>query len=353
MKAAVWHAQKDVRIEEVPEPPSPPPGQVKVQVAWCGICGTDLHEYLGGPIYIPADQPHPLTGAQAPIILGHEMSGEVVEVGPNVDRIRVGDRVALCPIIGCRKCKWCKSGLMGICPNIAFLGVSWHGGGFAQYVNVCDYMCYKIPPEVSYEVGALVEPFAATVRAVKRAKVMPEETVAVVGSGPIGMMAIQAARIAGAKMIVAFEPAAKRQELAKQCGANWVINPVSQDPMKEISELTDGEGANVVIECAGLDKTGILAGHIAQRTGRIMVMGVFERPAVLDYTDVVYGEKMILGSMGGYGVFDDAIRMMAEGKFNGDPLITGKIKLEDILQKGFDALIRFKEENAKILVSPD
>ncbi len=352
MKAAVWHARRDVRVEDVPEPPSPPPGQVKVEVAWCGVCGTDLHEYLGGPLYIPADAPHPLTGAQAPVILGHEMSGDVVEVGPDVTRVKVGDRVALCPIIGCLECQWCKSGLMGLCPSIAFLGVSWHGGGFSQYVNVYDYMCYQLPPEVPYEVGALVEPFAATYRAVKQAGVKPRETVAIVGTGPIGLMALQSARIAGAGQVVAFEPAVKRQELARQCGAAAVIDPLKQDPVAAIGELTDGAGADVVVECAGVEATGILAGRIARRKGRVVVMGVFEEPAPLDYTDLVYGEKTIMGSMGGYGLFDEAIQVMAEGKFDGKPLITGRIDLDDILTSGFDALIKHKEENVKILVSP-
>lgn len=351
MKAAIWHNQKDVRVEDVPEPPAPPKGQVKVEVVRCGICGTDLHEYLGGPIYIPDSSPHPLTGARSPIILGHEMSGRIVEIGPDVKRLKVGDRVALCPIIGCMECEWCKSGLMGLCPRVAFLGVSWHGGGFSRYVNVYEYMCYILPREVTFDVGALVEPFAATVRAVKKLKAKPEETAAVIGAGPVGLMALQAARIAGVKKVISVEPAAKRQDLAEKCGAYAVIDPLKLDPVSEIKRITGSEGVDVVVECAGLDKTGILAGRIAQRTGRIVVMGVFERPAVLDYTDLVYGEKTIMGSMGGYGVFDDAVSMMAEGKFNGDILITRKIPLDDIVEDGFKALIRHKEENVKILVS--
>jgi (R,R)-butanediol dehydrogenase/meso-butanediol dehydrogenase/diacetyl reductase len=351
MKAAVWHGRKDVRVDEVPEPPSPPAGQVKIEVAACGICGTDLHEYLGGPIYVPADAPHPLTGAQAPVILGHEMSGRIVEIGEGVSKVKVGDRVALCPIIGCLECHWCKSGVMGICPSVAFLGVSWHGGGFAKYVNVYEYMCYHLPPEVSYEVGALVEPFAATVRAVGRAKVQAHETVAVIGTGPVGLMALQAARIAGARQVIAVEPARKRQELATKCGAAAVVDPVKQDAVHVVQELTGGEGAHVVVECAGLEKTGMLAGHITGRTGRVVVMGVFEQPALFDYTDLVYGEKQIMGSMGGYGVFDDAIAMMADGRFDGDPLITKKIGLEDIVEQGFRALIEHKQDNVKILVT--
>ena len=122
MKAAIWHGRRDLRVEDVQEPPAPPAGQVKVEIAWCGLCGTDLHEYLGGPLYIPVATPHPLTGAQAPLILGHEAAGEVVQVGPGVSRVDVGDRVALCPIIGCLECESCRSGLMGLCSRIAFLG---------------------------------------------------------------------------------------------------------------------------------------------------------------------------------------------------------------------------------------
>ncbi len=352
MKAAVWHAQRDVRVEDVPEPPPPPAGQVKVEIEWCGICGTDLHEYMGGPLYVPTEAPHPLTGVKTPVILGHETSGTVVQVGPDVTRFEVGDRVVMCPIIGCLECEWCKSGLMGLCPNIAFLGISWHGGAFSQFVNVYEYMCYQLPPEVPFEIGALVEPWAAVVRAVKKANVEPGETVAVVGTGPIGLMALQAARIAGAGQVVALEVAAKRQQLARQIGASAVIDPAKQDPLEAIQDLTGGAGADAVIECAGVEATGILAGRIARRKGRVVVLGVFEKPAPLDYIDLVYGEKTVTGSMGGYGVFDEAIQMMADGTFDGEPLITGKIGLDDILTAGFDALIKHKEENVKILVSP-
>jgi (R,R)-butanediol dehydrogenase/meso-butanediol dehydrogenase/diacetyl reductase len=164
-------------------------------------------------------------------------------------------------------------------------------------------------------------------------------------------MALQAARIAGARQVIAVEPARKRQELARRCGAAHVVDPVQQDAVEEVRKITDGEGADVVMECAGLEKTGMLAGHISGRTGRIMVMGVFEQPALFDYTDVVYGEKHIIGSMGGYGVFDDAIAMMADGSFDGSPLITRKISLEHIVDQGFHALIEHKEDNVKILVS--
>jgi len=352
MKGAIWHGRQDIRVENIPEPPSPPPGQVKIEVRWCGICGTDLHEYLGGPLKIPVDAPHPMTGVQSPVILGHELAGKIVEIGSDIDNLKVGDRVATQTLIGCLECQWCKSGLMGLCPNLAFLGKSWHSGGFSRFVNVYDYMCYKLPPEVPDEIGAMVEPFAAAVRAVHRAKIKPGESVAIIGAGPIGLMALQAACITGAGQVVAIEPAANRRELALQCGATAVVDPMSQDPLDAVAEFTAGAGVDVVSECAGEEVTGIMAGRMARRQGRVIILGVFERPAPLDYTNLVFEEKVVLGSMGGYGVFDEAIKMMAEGKFQGDPLITGRIDLDDIVTEGFDVLIKDKEKHIKILVSP-
>src|SRR5579862_6391503 len=165
MKAAIWHGREDVRIEDMSEPPAPPRGQVQVQVAWCGICGTDLHEYSGGPVYIPVGHPHPLTGVQAPVQIGHEMSGIVIEVGEDVQGFKVGDRIAACPIVGCMECRWCRSGSMAQCDNVAFLGTSWTGGALAERLNLNAYQCYKLPDALSDESGALVEPFSSAVRA--------------------------------------------------------------------------------------------------------------------------------------------------------------------------------------------
>jgi (R,R)-butanediol dehydrogenase/meso-butanediol dehydrogenase/diacetyl reductase len=166
VKAAVWHGRQDVRIQNVAEPPPPPRGELQVDVAWCGICGTDLHEYLSGPLYIPVGQPHALTGVQAPVIIGHEMSGRVSAIGDGVENFSVGDRIAACPIVGCGDCRWCRAGSMAQCDRVAFLGTSWSGGGLAERLNLHAYQCYHLPTSISDEMGALVEPFSAAVRAV-------------------------------------------------------------------------------------------------------------------------------------------------------------------------------------------
>ena len=136
MKGAVWYGRQDVRVEHVAEPPEPPPEQLQVEVAWCGICGTDLHEYLGGPVYIPRSAPHPLTSVKAPVIIGHEMSGRVIAVGKGVRDFSVGDRIVACPIIGCQQCRWCRSGSMAQCDKVAFLGTSWSGGGALRAIEL-------------------------------------------------------------------------------------------------------------------------------------------------------------------------------------------------------------------------
>lgn len=351
MKAAVWHGREDVRVEDVADPPPPPSGQVQVEVAWCGICGTDLHEYLGGPLYIPTKAAHPVTGVRAPVIIGHEMSGRVTAVGDGVDDFAVGDRIAACPIIGCGQCRWCKSGSMGQCDKVAFLGTSWWGGGFSERLNLCAYQCYHLPHSMSDEIGALVEPFASTARAVMQGGVGPTHNVAIVGSGPIGLMSLLAAVILGAKRVVAVEVAERRIEAARQCGATAVINPSLEDPFQRADEITDGEGFDVVVECAGQEATGLLAGRLTRTRGKLVVMGVFEKPAPLDFTDLVFREKTVMGSMSGYGLFDQAIEMMKDPRFKGDVLITRRIGLEEIVDQGFRPLLAEKNKHVKTLVS--
>ena len=353
MKAAVWHGRRDVRIERVDEPPAPPSGQIQVKVAWCGICGTDLHEYEGGPLYIPLERPHPLTGVQAPVIIGHEMSGEVTAVGDGVDDFSPGDRIAACPIIGCGTCRWCRTGSMAQCDRVAFLGTSWTGGALAERLNLNAYQCYHLSPSISDEAGALVEPFSATVRAVAQSGAGPDDNVAIVGAGPIGLMSLMAARIRGAKRVVAFEVAEKRIEAARMCGADAVVNPAVQDPERAAREMTDGDGFDVVIECAGQPATVLMAGRITRTRGRLVIMGVFEKPAALDLTDIVFREKVVSGSMSGYGLYDDTIRMMTNPRFRGDVLISDRIGLDDLVGQGYYGLLHEKDRHVKILVRPE
>jgi (R,R)-butanediol dehydrogenase/meso-butanediol dehydrogenase/diacetyl reductase len=352
MKAAVWHGRQDVRVQEVSDPPPPPPGQVQVEVAYCGICGTDLHEYFSGPIYIPTSAPHPLTGVRAPVITGHEMSGRIVALGDGVEGFSVGDRVAGCPIVGCLECRWCKSGSMAQCDKVAFMGTSWTGGALAERLNLNAYQCYHLPDALSDEVAAMVEPFASTARPLMRADVGSEDSVAIVGPGPIGLMSMKSAVIRGAKQVVVVGRPGRRLELAKQCGATEVINIAAEDPLQRARQLTNGDGFDVVVECAGQPDGAHLAAQLTRTRGRLILMGVFDKPAPLDLTDIVFREKTVTGSMSGYGYFDESIAMMTDPRFQGESLITRRIRLDDLVEKGLGALLNEKGKHVKILVSP-
>jgi len=351
MKAAVWYDRKDVRVEDVPEPAAPGPGQVKVKVHWCGICGSDLHEYDAGPIFIPATAPHPLTGVQAPLILGHEFSGEVVEVGAEVKNAKVGDRITADACQYCGECYMCKINRYSICSSLAFTGLMTDGA-FAEYVNVPAYTIYQLPPDMPYDVGALVEPLAVGVHAIRRAPVIQGDSVAVVGAGTIGLVTLQSAKAAGASKVFVLEMAKARKEYAKKLGATAVIDPSETDPVEEIRRLTDGIGVDVAIECVGGDKTGALAVDLTRVGGKTVLVGIFEKPSEIHFNNLVFFEKEIVGSLAYYGEFKTAIALLSDGRITAEPLITAKIKLDDIVEKGFEELLANREQHIKILVSP-
>jgi (R,R)-butanediol dehydrogenase/meso-butanediol dehydrogenase/diacetyl reductase len=210
-----------------------------------------------------------------------------------------------------------------------------------------------LPDVISDEIGALVEPFSSTVRAVAQGRPGPEDYVAIVGAGPIGLMALMAARIRGAKRVVAVEVSEGRIAAAKQCGADAVIDPTRDDPEKRALELTDGEGFDLVMECAGQPATVLMAGKLTRTRGRFVIMGVFEKPAAIDLTDLVFREKTITGSMSGYGLYPESIAMMTDPRFHGDVLITDRIELDELVDRGYFGLLNEKDKHVKMLVRPE
>ncbi len=350
MKAAVWYGKKDVRVENVPEPPAPKRGEVKIKVFQTGICGSDLHEYDAGPIFIPVKEFHPLTGKKAPLILGHEFSGEIVEVGDGVANLAVGDRVAPDAAQHCGECYMCKVNRYSVCEKLAFTGLM-ADGAFAEYVNVPAYTCFKLLPELSNEAGALVEPLAVGIHAIRQGKVMQGDSVAVVGAGTIGLVTIQAARAAGASKVFAIELSKDRKEKARGLGA-IVLDPTQTDVAAAIKDQTDGQGVDVAVECIGKAETVNTGIQCAKRGGKVVVVGIFEKPGEINYNDLVFQEKEVVGSLAYCGEFDAAIALLADGRIKAEPLITGRIKLDDIVEHGFEELLKNRDSNIKILVEP-
>ncbi|MGW8186103.1 MAG: 2,3-butanediol dehydrogenase [Desulfobacterales bacterium] len=351
MKAAVWYGRKDVRVENVADPPAPGPGEVKIKVHQTGICGSDLHEYDVGPIFIPTEELHPLTKKKAPLILGHEFSGEIVEIGKGVKNVKVGDRVAPDAAQHCGECYMCKVNRYSLCEKLAFTGLM-ADGAFAEYVNVPAYTCFKLLPELSNEAGALVEPLAVGIHAIRQGKLLQGDTVAVVGAGTIGLVTIQAARAAGASKVFSIEVAKDRKEFAKGLGA-IVLDPNETDVAAEVKKQTNGEGVNVAIECIGKAETVNTCIQCARRGGKVVIVGIFEKPGEINYNDLVFEEKELVGSLAYCGEFDTAIALLADGRITAETLITGRIRLEDIVEKGFEELLKNRESNVKILVSPE
>ncbi|MBN9109346.1 MAG: 2,3-butanediol dehydrogenase [Pseudonocardia sp.] len=351
MKAARFYGPGDIRIDDVPEPTTQP-GTVKVEVEWAGICGTDLHEYLEGPIFAPtADAPHPLTGESVPITLGHEFAGVVAEVGAGVDRVRVGDRVAVEPYIICGTCDACTQGRYNVCATLGFVGLSGYGGGFAQYVVAQERWVHPLG-DLGTDVGALIEPLAVAYHAVRLSGVTPGQTALVFGSGPIGLVTTAALRAAGVEEVVVVEPAQVRKAKAPVAGATHVLDPTTTDVVAEVHELTKGRGADVSFECAGIDAVLASAIRSTRAGGTVVNVAIWGHEASVAMNDLVFREVNVLGSLAYANDHPATIEMVASGKVDPFQFITGRIELDDIVAKGFDELISNKEENVKILVRP-
>lgn len=349
MKAAVWYGKRDVRIEDFPESP-PASGFVKAKVYWCGICGTDLHEYEEGPVMIRT-APHPLTGIKPPIVLGHEFSGEVVQCGAGVANLKPGDRIVTNTLYTCGQCYWCQRGLHSICEKLGGIGLASHGA-FAEYINVKADQCYVIPSDVPNDVAALVEPMAAAVHAVRKGHVLPGDRVAVIGAGPIGLMTIQAARAAGASQVFALELARSRRDRAAAFGA-VPLDPRDKNCRSRLLEQTKGVGPDVVIECVGAPETGPMAVELVRRGGLAVIMGVFSKPSVLHFNELVFTEKKIIGSLCYEDEYETVLALLADGRLTGEGLITGRIPLDELITEGFEELLKNKESHLKILVRPN
>jgi len=351
MRAAVWHGRQDIRVEDVPLPADPPPGWVQIRVEWCGICGSDLHEYVAGPVFIPVEKPHPLTGIQGQCILGHEFSGEIVKLGAGVNGFVPGERIAADACQHCGTCYYCRSGLYNLCEKLAFTGLM-NDGAFAELVNVPAELLYKLPADFPAEAGALIEPLAVGMHAVKKAGSLLGQNVVVVGAGTIGLCTIMCARAAGAAQVIALEMSSARKAKALEVGASLVLDPKECDALAEIRARTHGLGADVSFECIGNKHTAKLAIDVVRNAGKSVLVGIFEEPSSFNFFELVSTEKQVIGALAYNGEFADVIAFIADGRLDVEPLITGRIGLEDIVGRGFEELVNNKEHNVKIIVSP-
>ena len=259
MKAGVLHAKDDIRYEEIPMPTASK-GEVLVKVKTTGICGSDLPRVLGNEAHF------------FPIVLGHEFSGEVVEIGEGVTSVKVGDRVAGVPLIPCLTCDDCQKGNYSLCKYYSFIG-SREQGSFAEYVKMPERNVVKFDDSVSFEQGAFFEPATVALHGLLCADYCAGEDVAILGGGTVGMFTAQWAKIFGAKKVFVFDIDKDRLALAKRLGADETINTLDKDFIQQVDELTNKKGFGFVYETAGVDITMKLAFEIAGNKASVCFIG--------------------------------------------------------------------------------
>ena len=349
MQALRFHAARDLRIEDVPAPSGPGDDEVVVRVVTCGICGTDLHEYVAGPIVTPV-HPHPLTGAQNPQILGHEFSGEVVAVGQAVSRVGVGDRVAIMPLAYCGHCAYCSRGLQHLCATMGCVGLSHAWGGMAELATVAEYQVVRLPDGVSYQQGALIEPTAVAAYGVERGGVKPGDRVLVTGAGPIGALAALCARGAGASVVYVSEPNAARRARAEALGVATVVDPTAVDVPSLLVDEGDGLGVDVAIECSGHPNGFATAVASLRRRGTLAQTGLFVGEATVEPMLWSLNDLTIVGTWcyWVYG-FDRIAAQIAAGDLPVERVVTSSVPLEGA-PDAFERLASGGADEIKVLV---
>jgi threonine dehydrogenase-like Zn-dependent dehydrogenase len=250
VRAAVYHGPGDVRIESVPEPEPPGPGELVVEVLRGAICGTDSSEYAHGPHLIPLHERHANSGHVGPLVLGHEYVGRVTAVGEGVSDFAVGDRVVTGAGVACGECEWCRAGRTNLCAHYYTLGLHTDGG-LAAAARTPANICVAVPDECSDEAAAMAQPLAVAMHALNRGRIVPGESVVIIGVGGIGALMVGGARGRGIEGVIAVDVDDSRLATARELGAGHTVHAEREDVVVTVQELTGGEGAHVVLEASG------------------------------------------------------------------------------------------------------
>ena len=349
MKALVLHTVADLRLESVPQP-VPRDGEALVRVAFCGVCGSDIPRIFVKGTY------------RFPTICGHEFAGTIEECGTGVENFSPGDRVTVFPLLWCGRCPACEEGKYSQCQDYDYLG-SRSDGAFAEYISVPEKNLVPVPDNVSLEWAAMVEPAAVALHALRRAGGCDiGETVSVFGAGPIGMMVAQWARVLGASQVLLFGRSPEKLRIARELGFEHVFSTQDNDPVRMVESLTEGHGAQMCIEAAGVPATLLASLASCRRGGRVVLLGNPSEdvtvPASL-LSQVMRREVQILGTwnsdFSAAGNPDDwraVLEAMASERINLEPLITHRVSLEESLA-ALEMMRDRTEFFSKVLIRPE
>lgn len=344
MKAAVLNRPFDIELKEL-DVPEINADEVLIKVMAVGVCGSDVHYYENGRIgrYI----------VEKPIILGHECAGVVVAAGREVSRFKRGDRVAIEPGVTCGRCEYCKKGRYNLCPKVQFLATPPVDGAFVQFIKHREDFLYPIPDSLSFEAAALNEPFSVGIHAARRVNLRPGSTVAIMGMGPVGLMAVYAAKCFGASRIIVSDFEANRLEAAKQLGATHAIHIKSQEPVREISELTRGKGVDVAFETAGHPTALQAALSSVKRGGKLGIIGLPAQDEIgVNVPFIADNEMDIYGVFRYANTYPEGIEFLSSNHVDVETLITHRYSLKETKQALEQARTN-KSETLKAIVYPN
>ena len=338
MKKAFFMGEEKFEFCDVPIP-TPGPGELLIRNAVCGICGTDIHIFHGEPG--SAD-------VVPPVVLGHEYSGIVQQVGENVTDFKVGDHVTIDPNIYCGKCCFCRKGKKQLCEDMQAIGVT-RDGGFEEYSVIPASQAFLLNPDLDLEVGAMAEPLACCIHGIDLAQIHTGDTVLVIGGGAIGLLMVQLAKMAGAAKVILSEPVKFRRDLGEKLGADYSIDPTKSNPAEQIRYFTGKNGADVVIECVGKVSATKQAFETASKGATLLLFSVPSIKATyeLPMYDIFKKELVIKGSFVNPDTHSRAVELLNSGKIQVMPLFTHRYKLEDLPEA---IQMQSSSESIKVLV---
>lgn len=353
MRAARYYGRNDIRIDELSEP-EVGPGMVGIDVAWCGICGTDLHEYLEGPIFCPTpDTPHPISGETAPVTMGHEFSGVIYELGDGVGDLRVGQHVVVEPyIIGEDVDTGPESKDYHLSRDMNFIGLAGGGGGLGEKIAVRRRWVHPVSDVVPLDQAALIEPLSVGYHAAERSGAKAGDVAVVGGAGPIGLLTAAVLKALSVTVVVSELSPLRRQKALDTGVADYALDPREVDVAQEVRRLTNGKGADVAFECTSVQVVLDTLMDVLRPTGVLVVVSIWGKRADFDMHKLVMKEIDLRGTIAYVNSHPATIELVESGKIDLAPFITGKIGVDGLVEEGFETLIHRNETAVKILVSP-
>lgn len=346
MEAVRWHAPGDLRVEEVELRLPLGPGMVEAEVLYAGICGSDIAEYRK-PFAIRPGRPHPLTGQEPPLTLGHEFSAVVTAVGEGVTEVAPGDRVSADACWRCGKCEACVSGEYNLCRLSGSIGLS-ADGAFAPLVRFPAYCAVPLPDAVSDEVGALMEPLAVGLHALDRGGARAADRVVVLGYGPIGACTAMVARSLGMRVLVGELHPGRRARAEAEGFETFEATAEPREVAREVRGLTGG-GADVVVDCSGAVPALEAALEMTTRGGRIVAAGIPKQPAPVDVGRMVLYERSLVAALGYHNDLPRVAAMVGSGSLDPASMITRRIPLAETANE-IARLAESPGDDVKVLV---